>query len=236
MELGYGAGALGEYPWHLDGTKPWTDQDSKAAMDCLMALDGLGINWIDTARRYGGGKSEELIGLAIRSGCLKQIITKIEVNSPEKMRKSLEESVAAIGKRPDVLLLHDPDLSSPDTPDVVRWLLKQDATRHGFSSEPSDDLARWYDLYNLTAIEFPCSITDWRAERILAHWLNGRDPILKVANRTLGGPEKKDRDIKSAMDYVLSCRAWIDMALIGTTNMEHLIECVSIFGKIREGL
>lgn len=57
-ELGYGA-------WGISG-KQWIGaQDGESLRALRMAIDG-GLNFIDTALAYGDGKSEELVGAAVR--------------------------------------------------------------------------------------------------------------------------------------------------------------------------
>lgn len=60
--IGFGAWAIGGGDW-LFGWGPQDDQDSIRAIH--RAVD-LGINWIDTAAVYGLGRSEEVVGRAVR--------------------------------------------------------------------------------------------------------------------------------------------------------------------------
>jgi len=61
--IGFGAWAIGGGNWQY-GWGPQNDQDSIAAIH--RALD-LGINWIDTAAVYGLGRSEEVVGRALKT-------------------------------------------------------------------------------------------------------------------------------------------------------------------------
>src|SRR5215469_5398707 len=59
---GFGAWAIGGGGWEY-GWGPQQDDESIAAIQ--RALDG-GVNWIDTAAAYGFGRSEEVVGRALR--------------------------------------------------------------------------------------------------------------------------------------------------------------------------
>ncbi len=60
--IGFGSWAIGGGDWKFG----WGDQDAREAIDAIIAAVDLGINWIDTAAVYGGGKSEELVGQALK--------------------------------------------------------------------------------------------------------------------------------------------------------------------------
>ncbi|HUN38406.1 MAG TPA: aldo/keto reductase [Trebonia sp.] len=60
--IGFGAWAIGGGGWEF-GWGPQQDEESIAAIH--KALEG-GVNWIDTAAAYGFGRSEEVVGRAIR--------------------------------------------------------------------------------------------------------------------------------------------------------------------------
>ncbi len=60
--IGLGAWAIGGGDWEF-GWGPQQDDESVAAIH--RALEG-GVNWIDTAAAYGFGRSEEVIGRALR--------------------------------------------------------------------------------------------------------------------------------------------------------------------------
>ena len=58
--IGFGSWAIGGGDW-LFG---WGDQDETEAIQAIQAAVDGGINWIDTAAVYGGGRSEEIVGKA----------------------------------------------------------------------------------------------------------------------------------------------------------------------------
>lgn len=60
--IGLGTWAIGGGDWKFG----WGDQDESAALGAISAAVEQGINWIDTAAIYGEGRSEELVGRAVR--------------------------------------------------------------------------------------------------------------------------------------------------------------------------
>src|SRR5271169_5641177 len=115
--LCFGASGLGDMP---DTYGYGVDEDrARATMHAI--FDGP-VNFIDTSRIYGFGRSEERIGAAIRErGGLPKgfvISTKLD-RDPEsndfdaaRARRSLELSLKALGlERIDLLNLHDPEHS-----------------------------------------------------------------------------------------------------------------------------
>jgi aryl-alcohol dehydrogenase-like predicted oxidoreductase len=60
--LGFGAWAIGGGGWEF-GWGPQEDDESIAAIHHALEL---GVNWIDTAAAYGFGRSEEVVGRALR--------------------------------------------------------------------------------------------------------------------------------------------------------------------------
>jgi aryl-alcohol dehydrogenase-like predicted oxidoreductase len=69
-EVGYGA-------WGISG-KQWIGATDDASLNALRAAMDGGLNFIDTALAYGEGKSEELVGQAVRaSGRTIHIATKV---------------------------------------------------------------------------------------------------------------------------------------------------------------
>ncbi len=61
--IGLGTWAIGGGDWAFG----WGDQDDNEAVAAIVRAVELGVNWIDTAAVYGFGKSESLVGKALRS-------------------------------------------------------------------------------------------------------------------------------------------------------------------------
>ena len=60
--IGLGTWAIGGGDWKFG----WGPQDENDAVSAVVKAVELGINWIDTAAVYGNGRSEELVGRALR--------------------------------------------------------------------------------------------------------------------------------------------------------------------------
>ena len=105
-ELAFGGGIVGGILIHQD------DETKRAAI--RRALDG-GINWIDTAPRYGDGKSEEALGwLLAEIDDTPYLSTKVRLDAdrlddiPGQIEKSLHASLARLRRDSvDLLQLHN---------------------------------------------------------------------------------------------------------------------------------
>jgi aryl-alcohol dehydrogenase-like predicted oxidoreductase len=95
--VGLGTWAIGGGDWQFG----WGDQDEQEAVAAIIEAVDLGVNWIDTAAVYGGGRSEELVGEAIKQlGPDRQPIVATKcgrvMRAPDKIDKVLtRESVIA---------------------------------------------------------------------------------------------------------------------------------------------
>ena len=58
--------ALGLGCWAIGGGSWWGDNDDQMSVDTILRAVDLGINWVDTARVYGFGHSEEVVAKALR--------------------------------------------------------------------------------------------------------------------------------------------------------------------------
>jgi len=61
------ANGLGMGCWAIGGGSWWGENDDRMSVDTIYRAARLGIEWIDTARVYGFGHSEEVVGRALRS-------------------------------------------------------------------------------------------------------------------------------------------------------------------------
>ncbi len=113
----FGTSGLG----HMPDTYGY-DVDVERAKATINAIFDGPVNFLDTSRIYGMGRSEERIGAAIRErGGLPQdfvVSTKLDrdpatnVFDAAQARRSLEQSLKALGlERIDILHLHDPEHS-----------------------------------------------------------------------------------------------------------------------------
>jgi len=82
--------------WALGGGAGWGDQDKGEAIATIHAALDHGINFLDTAEAYGGGRSEEVVGKALRGRREEAIVaTKISPShcDPARMRSYCEASL-----------------------------------------------------------------------------------------------------------------------------------------------
>jgi methylglyoxal reductase len=57
---------LGLGCWAIGGGTWWGDNDDRMSVDTIHRALELGVNWVDTARVYGFGHSEEVVGMALK--------------------------------------------------------------------------------------------------------------------------------------------------------------------------
>ena len=240
MRLGWGAGAIADYPWHYDGV-PWSVDDTLRTLKLMKNLQGNWIALIDTAYRYGKGMSERLIGFAKRVDIISiefPVITKIPLGTYDEMVGFFNESLSRLTFVPNGVLLHNPDLSdSKAIDDGYKFLLhikKLHAVKYiGISTEPCIEAAQYISQYSLNCIEFPYSKQDRRAEESFFPYLPKN--IFMIANRVLGGPARGTGKYISMVEenirFVIENGKQIHVALIGTSNPTHLAEAVRIFNE-----
>ena len=63
---GLEASALSLGCWAIGGGEWWGNNDNQMSIDTICRAVQLGVNWIDTARVYGFGHSEEVVGKALK--------------------------------------------------------------------------------------------------------------------------------------------------------------------------
>lgn len=122
--------ALGLGCWAIGGGTWWGENDDQMSVDTIHRAYDLGIRWIDTARVYGFGHSEAVVGRALRGLPRDQVVvsTKCALQwrdgegeyhfsrdghevyrnlTPASIRRDLEESLLTMGLETiDVLYTH----------------------------------------------------------------------------------------------------------------------------------
>ncbi len=114
------AGGIGLGAWAIGGGLWWGDNDDRMSIDTIHRALELGIDWVDTARVYGFGHSEEVVGKALKEIPREKVIlsTKCGIQwydkngeyhfsreghdvyrdpSPKAIRRDLELSLKALG-------------------------------------------------------------------------------------------------------------------------------------------
>ena len=189
--VGFGAWAIGGGDW-LFGWGPQDDDDSIRAIH--RALD-LGINWIDTAAVYGLGRSEEVVGRALkgRKGPRPLVFTKCSLVwdaerhvshtlNPDSIRREVDGSLTRLGVDAiDLYQIHWPRWgSSPagydpgsvtDAWRALEDLRKAGKVRHiGASNFTVADLEAAAAVAPVTSLQPPYSAIRRDAEHDVLPW------------------------------------------------------------------
>ena len=167
--VGFGAWAIGGGGWEW-GWGPQADADSMAAIKRAIEL---GVNWIDTARVYGFGRSEEVVGRALKQMSEKPyIFTKCGLEGrngdgvnelkASTIERQCEESLSRLGVEAiDLYQIHWP---IPDEDVEEGWaacvaLLNAGKVRHiGVSNFDVSQLERVGALVPVETLQPPYSL------------------------------------------------------------------------------
>ncbi|XP_071811961.1 uncharacterized protein [Apostichopus japonicus] len=154
--LGFGASPFG------GGYHPISEEDAIGSIRTALTK---GINYIDTAPWYGNGKSEEMLGKALKDipreayyiatkvGRYQQEITKMFDFSEEKVLKGFEESLEKLGlSYVDLIQVHDlefapsPELILTETLPAVQKIKESGKAKFiGITGYPVDELKNIYE-------------------------------------------------------------------------------------------
>jgi aryl-alcohol dehydrogenase-like predicted oxidoreductase len=143
--------------WQLGGD--WGSFDEGKAIDAIRRARELGVNFFDTAQAYGFGKSEQLLGKALREELSRDrdslvIATKGGINPGARrsrdagrdwLRRGVEESLRALQlDHIDLYQVHwpDPDTPQEETAAALGELVREGKIRHvGVSNYSAAQLA-----------------------------------------------------------------------------------------------
>ncbi|WP_202412325.1 aldo/keto reductase [Halobacillus litoralis] len=113
-DVGFGA-------WQLGNEKDWGEMTDKKALQLVSEALDYGCNFFDTAPNYGDGKSEEILGKALK-GKRDQVVISSKCGhhpfgeqdfEPDRLMQSVEESLRRLNTDYlDSLLLHNPPFIS----------------------------------------------------------------------------------------------------------------------------
>ncbi|HXP96316.1 MAG TPA: aldo/keto reductase [Telmatospirillum sp.] len=141
--VGFGAWAIGGGDWAAG----WGDQDDNDSVAAIRHAIDRGINWIDTAAVYGLGRSEEVVGKALRqipAGRQPYVFTKCgliwdetnptamprRIGQADSLRREVENSLRRLGvERIDLYQVHWP--AEDGTPIESYWQTLLDLKREG---------------------------------------------------------------------------------------------------------
>ncbi|MEZ4668655.1 MAG: aldo/keto reductase [Anaerolineae bacterium] len=133
--IGFGAWAIGGGDWRFG----WGDQDDAESIAAIHAALDHGINWIDTAAVYGLGRSEEVVGKALKGRANRPyIFTKCTTvwnekrenyNSMKMIRREIEDSLRRL--HVDIIDLYQIHWPKPDEEIEEGWTVMADLQKQG---------------------------------------------------------------------------------------------------------
>lgn len=151
--------------WGMSGS--WGDVDDNESIAAIHAAIDHGINLIDTAQPYGAGKSEEIVGKAIKGRRDKVIVAtkcgsyvwdgKYGRNATrEELRREIEGSLSRLGVDTiDLYQMHWPVYDTPfsESFDELNKMRQEGLIRHigvsNFSPEEMDEVQKYCPLVSL---------------------------------------------------------------------------------------
>ncbi|MFC1757176.1 aldo/keto reductase [Planctomycetota bacterium] len=168
--IGIGTWAIGGGDWKFG----WGNQDESESIAALVRGVELGINWIDTAAVYGNGKSEELVGRALKQMSIKPIVaTKFgRVIQPDgnisaliKRDSVIAECEASLRRLDvetiDLYQMHwpEPDADIEEAWETMIHLKEQGKVRHiGVSNHSAKQMARLQTMHPIASLQPPYSM------------------------------------------------------------------------------
>jgi aryl-alcohol dehydrogenase-like predicted oxidoreductase len=173
---------IGLGTWAIGGKEWGAVSDETAVATCLSAL-GRGINLIDTAPIYGHGRSEEVVGKAIRAHGRRQdfyIATKaglewnasgVFTNSTEsRLRSELENSLRRLGTEYiDLYQIHWPDPLAPiaETAALLAGFVREGKVRAlGVSNFSVAEMEEFRSVTPLASDQPPYNIFDRQIDQV----------------------------------------------------------------------
>lgn len=204
------ASALALGCWAIGGGEWWGANDDQVSIDTIHRAVELGINWMDTARVYGFGHSEAIVGKALKEIARDQVIlsTKCGIQwyddggelhfikeghfvrrdlSPKAIRRDLELSLKTMGTDYiDVYYTHWQCKTYGLVPvaDTMNELLKMKQEGKiraiGASNVNLQVLNDYIDVGQLDVIQEKLSIVDRRPERELLPFCEKHNILLQT--------------------------------------------------------
>ena len=150
----------------------WDTQETDAAVATIRSAREQGINFFDTARTYGNGQSERVLGTALQEDLLHRrdevvLASKggLELTpegprrdaSPAKLRRDLDESLSVLGvEQIDLYHVHWPDPNVPrsETAGVLADLVAEGKIGHvGLSNFDVEDIEQFSEVLPPEALQ-----------------------------------------------------------------------------------
>lgn len=174
--IGIGAWAMGGGGWEFG----WGSQDDQQSIATIKRALDMGINWIDTAAVYGLGRSEEVVGKAIKGREKPYVFTKCsmvwneqrEVSNrlkADSIRREAEGSLKRLDI--DVIDLYQIHWPKPDSDIEEGWeamakLQCEGKVRHiGVSNFSVEQMKRIQKIAPISSLQPPYSLVHPEVER-----------------------------------------------------------------------
>ncbi|HME23389.1 MAG TPA: aldo/keto reductase [Acetobacteraceae bacterium] len=191
--VGFGAWALGGGDWAVG----WGSQNDAASIAAIRHAVARGVNWIDTAAIYGLGRSERVVGTALRQIPPSErpfVFTKCgllwddanpkapprQVANPRSIHREVEDSLRRLGvERIDLYQVHWP--SEDGTPLEEYWQAMLDLKREGkvravgLSNHNAPQLERAESLGHVDSLQPPFSAIRRTAAAAELPWCDTHD-------------------------------------------------------------
>lgn len=175
--IGYGA-------WEAGGTSWGTAPPDEQTIDAIRKGVDAGLTWVDTAEIYGRGRSEELVGRALRGYDDVMVFTKVAPSDPgtgfdaASVRRAAEASLRRLGRDViDLYQLHWPDDSIPveETWEAMAALVDEGLVRWiGVSNFDRGLIERCLALRHVDSLQQQYSMLHRDDERDLLPWCGSR--------------------------------------------------------------
>ena len=176
--IGLGTWAMGGGAWKFG----WGPQDDQASIDSIHRALDMGINWIDTAAIYGHGRSEQVVGQAIKGRRDSVIIAtkcgrvwdegSTEIGKSlkgESIRQEVENSLRRLDI--DIIDLYQIHWPEPDDEIEEGWqtmaaLVKEGKVRYvGVSNFSLEQLERIQSIHPVISLQPPYSMLRREVEK-----------------------------------------------------------------------
>lgn len=177
--------------WQLGGE--WGSFDEEAAVSAIRHARELGVNFFDTAQAYGFGKSEGVLGRALRDELARDrdnlvIATKGGINPGGQrprdarrdfLRQGVEQSLRSLGTdHIDLYQVHwpDPDTPAEDTAAALQELVDEGKIRHvGVSNYDATQMAAFDRTRPVETLQPPYHLFRRGIERTILPYTREQD-------------------------------------------------------------